>query len=231
MCVDTFVRPISALLFLQPMIFAEAIQMPHFSLGIFLTLVVCLIASLGMFVVLLRRWITFRFRYELEQWAGHHRFKIAENPSGESLPAPLNGPEGNGLSARWIFTSEDRAIAQVILAPSAAEVRVYNICIAATAVKTPPVALKPAIVPQTILDRFRLAPAASTSSDRFQILGNDLSANLRISESIIAGIAPPDVAFLFTGGLMVIDFSSRPFDPIEFDRMLVLADQIGKVQW
>ena len=213
------------------MMIAEALQSPRFSMSIFLTLVVCLIASLGMFVVLVRRWITFRFRYEMEQWAGQHRFEIVENPSADSLPPPLNGPEGNGLSARWIFTSEDRTIAQLVLAPSATDVRVYNVCIAAIAVNTPAVALKPAVVPETILSRFRLSPAASTSSERFQILGNDLSANLRLSESVIAGIAPPDVAFLFTGGLMLIDFSSRPFDPIEFDRMLVLANQIGKVQW
>lgn len=210
---------------------ALTISPPHFAMSIFLTLLVCLIASLVMFVALLRRWITHRFHYELEQWAGQHRFEMSENPSAEALPAPLNGPEGTGLSARWIFNSKDQIIAQVILAPSADDVRVYNVCIASCPVNTPAVALKPTIVERTILDRFRLAPAASTSSERFQIMGNDLSANLRISEATIAGIVPPDVAFLFVNGLMLIDFSSRPFDPIEFDRMLVLAEQIGKVQW
>jgi len=200
-------------------------------MSIFLTLVVCLIASLTMFVVLVRRWILHRFRYELEQWAGQQRFEIARRPAHDALPPPFTGPEGTGLSARWIFKSKDRTIAQLILTPSADDIRIYNVCIASNAITIAPVALKPTKVARTILDRFRLAPAASTSSDRFQIMGNDLSANLRISQSVIAGIAPPDVAFLFTEGHMVLDFSSRPFDPIEFDRMLVLADQIGKVQW
>jgi hypothetical protein len=210
---------------------AEAILSPRFSMGIFLTLMGCLIASLTMFVVLVKRWITHKFRFELEQWAGQKRFVMSERPNTEALPPPLDGSEGSGLCARWFFKSKEATVAQLILAASARDIRLFNVCIVQHAANCPPVALKPSHGERFVIDLFRLAPAASTSSERFQIFGNDLSANLRISESSVAGIAPPDIAFLFADGHLLIDFSARPFDPIEFDRMLALAEQIRKIEW
>jgi len=214
------------------MILAEVISSPRFSAAIFVTLMICLIASLVMFVVLVRRWISQKFRFELEQWAGQRLFEISAKPNTEALPPPLDKSEGFGLCARRFFKSKDVTIAQLVLAPSTTDVRVFNVCVAPSAVQVSPVALKPLkISEQLVIDLFRLAPAASTSSERFQIYGNDLSANLRISESSVAGIVPPDIGFLFSGGQLLIDFSARPFDPIEFDRMLALAQQVGKLEW
>lgn len=210
---------------------ADFIAPPPFSVGILLTLIVCLIASLGMFVVLVRRWTTNKFHFELGQWAGQRRFDMSEKPNAELLPPPLDGSEGAGLCARRFFKSKDATIAQLILTASANDIRVYHVCITPCCVSTPPVAIKPQREGRWVVDLFRLAPAASTGSERFQIFGNDLSANLRISESSVAGIAPPDIAILFVGGNMLLDFTARPFDPIEFDRMLALAQQLGKIEW
>jgi len=44
---------------------------------------------------------------------------------------------------------------------------------------------------------------------------------------MLRSLLPPDVGLLLHGRHLVLDFSDRPFDAIEFGRMLALADQLA----
>ena len=41
-------------------------------------------------------------------------------------------------------------------------------------------------------------------------------------------MVPPDVGVLVQGDVLVLDFSARPFDDLEFNRMSALADQLAQ---
>jgi hypothetical protein len=42
----------------------------------------------------------------------------------------------------------------------------------------------------------------------------------------VAALLPPDVGLLLAGENLVLDFSTRPFDPLELQRVDALAEQI-----
>jgi hypothetical protein len=90
----------------------------------------------------------------------------------------------------------------------------------------PPTALRPA-QEHSLLDLFSLASFPSMiASERFVIFGTDSAAARTLAKSSLPALLPPDVGLLLHGRRMVLDFSSRPFDTIEFDRMLALATHL-----
>ena len=93
----------------------------------------------------------------------------------------------------------------------------------------PPTALRPtsSADEQTLLDNFALASFPSMiASERFVIFGADSAAARSLSKSSLPALLPPDVGLLLHGRRIVLDFSRRHFDTIEFDRMLALADHL-----
>jgi hypothetical protein len=91
----------------------------------------------------------------------------------------------------------------------------------------PPTALRPTAKEDTLLDHFALASfPAMISSERFVIFGADAAAAPAIARSSLPALLPPDIGLLLHGQRMVLDFSNRPFDTIEFDRMLALANHL-----
>jgi len=65
------------------------------------------------------------------------------------------------------------------------------------------------------------------AQERFVIFGTDSATARRLSASPIRALLPPDVGMLLHGSRLVLDFSNRPFDAVEFSRVIVLADQIA----
>ena len=56
--------------------------------------------------------------------------------------------------------------------------------------------------------------------------GTDSAAARVVSKSMLRSLLPADLGLLLHGRRLVLDFSDRPFDAIEFGRMLALADQL-----
>lgn len=91
----------------------------------------------------------------------------------------------------------------------------------------PPTALRPATRDESLLDLFSLASYPSMiASERFVIFGTDSAAARSVAKSSLSALLPPDVGLLLHGRVLVLDFSARPFDTIEFDRMLALAHHL-----
>ncbi|HEX8911338.1 MAG TPA: hypothetical protein VF796_03185, partial [Humisphaera sp.] len=47
-----------------------------------------------------------------------------------------------------------------------------------------------------------------------------------LATSSVRGLLPPDVGLLLVGRHLVLEFSDRPFDAIEFNRMIAVAGQV-----
>jgi hypothetical protein len=79
----------------------------------------------------------------------------------------------------------------------------------------------------SVLDLFPLrAFPRMGGGHRFVVQGADAAAARVLGQSSVAALLPPDVGLLLHGHHLVLDFSTRPFDAIEFNRMRVLVDQV-----
>jgi hypothetical protein len=92
----------------------------------------------------------------------------------------------------------------------------------------PPTGLRPTNAAASALDLFSLSSFPTLAgTERFIAYGTDSSAARVLSKSMLRSLLPPDVGLLLHGGHLVLDFSGRPFDAIEFGRMISLADQLA----
>lgn len=63
--------------------------------------------------------------------------------------------------------------------------------------------------------------------DRFVIFGVDGPAARVLGDSAFLGLTPADIGLMVSGGFLVLDFSTRPFDTIELARMNGIAEQLA----
>jgi hypothetical protein len=67
---------------------------------------------------------------------------------------------------------------------------------------------------------------AMAPTERLVLYGADARAARALGKSSVAALLPADVGLLLVGENLVLDFSTRPFDPLEFQRVDALAEQI-----
>jgi hypothetical protein len=90
-----------------------------------------------------------------------------------------------------------------------------------------PAGLRPVGRGESFIDLFALNGFPSMLiPDRFVAYGVDTRAATQIAHSPARGLLPPDVGLLVHGPYVTLDFSARPFDTIEFERMLIVMEQI-----
>src|SRR5437870_127183 len=119
---------------------------PRFSWTIFLTLGVILVASLMMFLLLVRRWTTQRQWVSLAEWAKERRFQFRSTDPNE-LPAVLQPLRVSNVQIRLHLCSEGTTLAQLSTDPPAGklEPNVWNVLVARrSGVATNPAGLRPA---------------------------------------------------------------------------------------
>jgi hypothetical protein len=113
--------------------------------------------------------------------------------------------------------------------PAAPPSQTWHVYMRQTSLSWAPTGLRPTANTRSLLDLFSLTSFPLLgSTDRFVVYGTESHASERLSRSIARGLLPPDVGLLLYADRMILDFSVRPFDEIEFNRMLVLADQLEK---
>jgi hypothetical protein len=89
-------------------------------------------------------------------------------------------------------------------------------------------ALRPTSHTSSIIDLFSMSSFPSLgATQRFVIFGADGAAARSLSDSTAAALLPPDIGLILHGMFLILDFTSRPFDQIEFGRMIDLADQLA----
>ena len=206
------------------------------SVLVLLVLLAILAASSLTFAALVRRWTTHRARVVLGDWAREAGFRFHPAP-GDLLPPPLHLLATQRAVIHAALLSHATFIARITTAapphasriPSPDDTVAWNLLIRHLPVVWRPTGARPTPADRSILDLFSLSsfPLLGTT-ERFTVFGTDSGDARILSGSMARSLLPPDIGLLLHGSELLLDFSHRPFDPIEFERMLALADQLAQ---
>jgi hypothetical protein len=207
-------------------------QPPTFSWTIFITLGVVFGASLTTFLLLVRRWTTQRQWVSLSEWASQRDFEFRANQA--ELPRALHKIAAGHVEVRLHLCSEDGVTLvqlQTDPPPGKVDPNRWNVLVRRARHRNADVAaLRPANAPASLLDLFGLSQFPSLAiAHRFIVLATTSSAARLLSDSASRTLLPADIGLLSVDDWLVLDFSTRPFDPIELDRMLALAAQLSQM--
>lgn len=213
-------------------IFLTAPAPPHFSWTIFLTLAVCLGAALAMFLLLVRRWTTQRQWVSLAEWARQRDFQFHSTDVAD-LPAALQPLKVAHLSVRLHLCSQGVTVSQICTDPPAEKIdpNVWNVLIRRRLQSySNPAALRPTNAPASLVDLFGLSQFPTISATpRFTVFSTSSTTARALAESASRTLMPADIGLILADDWIVLDFSTRPFDPIELDRMIALGEQLSKM--
>lgn len=206
---------------------------------VLVTLLAIFAASWAMFWALVRRWTLDREWVALSDWGRDAGFRMQRNPPVSALPHPLSAMPWKP-SATVVLSDRRKMLLRLqSLAPlppttesaqQSTEVKKetrWNVAVRPVDPPWPPTGLRPTGAATSFIDLFPLSSFPLLGAgERFMIFGTDSGAAATLSASSARALLPPDIGLLLHGNHLYLDFSGRPFDSIEFERMLVIADQI-----
>src|SRR5688572_7985084 len=216
---------------------AEALRM-MISPAVPVVLLAILAASGVMFWMLVRRWTQQQHWMALSEWAEANRFTLNGQDRAVRPGLLLRlGTAGRDPRVLLSLHDADTTIVQVEAMPqagqqagqhepSAAPAR-WNLLVRRLEVIWPTTGLRPQAHAHSVLDFFKLSDMQAMSpSERFVLYGQEAGAARALAASLVRGLLPPDIALLLVGNDLVLDFSTRPMDPLTLQRVDALAEQI-----
>ncbi len=211
--------------------------MPPFSPLVLLMLLLLLGASWAMFWLLSRRATTGRRGVELGEWAADSGFRL--QPADLVLPPVIADLSDRGIAVGEVrFAAENESVLIVQFQSAARDEPIagaqrhgdwhtWQLLVHRIDADWKPTGLRPAAAASSFIDLFDLKTfSALGDPDRLLVRGADQSAAAALAESWAVALLPPDVGLLLDRNHAVLDFSTRHFDAIEFNRMLWLMRQI-----
>jgi hypothetical protein len=206
----------------------------HVSLLTLAVLAVVFVASVWVFGELVRRETSHRRLALLSQWARSRGLRLDDSddaPRAADFLAPL---AAFNPSIDLLIHGPSIAIVQVrtenptaASAPTATAPR-WHLLLRRLDHQWPMTALRPTAHTFSIVDLFGMSSYPSLgSTERFVVFGAAAESALALSDSAIPALLPPDVGLLLAGSFLILDFTTRPFDQIEFGRMIDLAEQLA----
>lgn len=199
---------------------SQLVPSPGTSLIVFAALGLILAASATMFWVLAERFTSRRQRVSLSEWARDEGFRLQINP--DERPEPFDLLTGTGLGVRVALTERKGVVSLV-------QIGTWHVLIHRIEPAWKPSGLRPATATSSVLDLFSLASfPLMGSSERFVLFSTDPDAARSLSASSARALLPPDIGLLLHGNWLVLDFSSRPFDVVELNRMRAVAAQVTR---
>jgi hypothetical protein len=203
------------------------------SFAVLFTLALVLAGSSAVVWVLIRRWTTQRRLVALTDWASVRGFSLTRAAKNLlPVPPPVSGLKNVDSRALWALTRGPTTLAQIETDTTPASkspdrAARWNVLARDVGASWPPTALRPAAHAASLLDAFSLSSFPSLlEPERFVVFGTDSDAAKALARSGARTLLPPDIGLLLHGKHLLLDFSTRPFDEIEFDRMLALAEQL-----
>jgi hypothetical protein len=201
------------------------------SIAILLLMLLVVAASFAIFWLLVKRWTDWRKWTALSEWAGSNEMELHHDPTIE-LPQPLRQIEPP-LQVLTLLRNDDTMLLQAHNA-APAEGRLppheghWHLLVRRMEAPWPPTGLRPAAHARSLLD---LMPLSSYPSlippERYVVFGTESAAARILAESSLRALLPADIGLLLHGSYMILDFSPRPFDPIDLGRLLALSDQLA----
>jgi hypothetical protein len=215
---------------------AEAVGIERMSAWRFLlTMAVVLGAAVWVFAELARRWTVARRRAELSQWARENGYRLLNHTT--ELPEILRAIGGAVARAVVTLTRQDTRVIRLEIEPAGVSAappdasKIRHVLVRAIQSTWPATALRPVGADKpgasSAIDLYRLrAYPMLATPDRFTVHATTVSGAKALAGSAAGSLLPPDVGLLLAGNELMLDFTARPFDPIEFERMIVVADQV-----
>lgn len=208
-----------------------------FSLPIFLAVLAIAAASAGVTAMLSVRWTRHRRYNQLREWCRLRDLELHRSPEqAPAMPRPLDRIDPP-MRLRWLMRGDadiDRdgtGDGHILLLRGQTPTLTHNLLIRVLGVSAggwPATALRPTSRTHSVIDGLSLFSYPSTMGvERFTLHGEHPGAARRLNESHIRGLLPQDVGLLVCGDALILDFSDRPFDQLEFDRMMGLARQLA----
>jgi hypothetical protein len=180
--------------------------------------------------LLVRRWTTQRQWVSLAEWARRRKFKFHPTSTSD-FPAALAPIRDAGGRIVLHICDPASAVLQLQTTPPAGSVEPahWNVLVRKRAAKVSiPAALRPASVAGSMVDFFQLSEFPYLAvANRFAVFSTTRPAARALADSASRTLLPPDIGLILVDHWIVLDFSARPFDPIELDRLLALAQQLS----
>jgi hypothetical protein len=212
-------------------VLAYAFETPGVSWIVLLGFLAIVVASVWVFLQLV--WIEERDRerQRLREWCRQQRFRLM--PADTRVPAPLNELVGVTLRIEWWLSDGEVDILKIQTRPHDAPPEQVGmpdtwhlICTSLPPMRSR-VALRPDVPTPSAIDLLRVPPSELTRmSKRFDIRSDALLAARQIVDGPILGLIPGDVGLARLSNHLLLDFTSRPFDPIELSRAAALIRQL-----
>ena len=212
-------------------IVVAASDRPPFEWTPLLAMLVLLGASIATYVMLVRRWTSRRQWVSLSQWARESGYQLRPLRRAD-LPGPLQEIVRDDERVRFHLCDPRTTLAQFETDPvtAGAPSPKWNVLVRHRPGVGPSAGLRPAAQALSLIDLLPLGKFATMSlGDRFVVHATEPAAARRLAESHAVALLPQDVGLILLENHLVVDFSSRPFDPIEFGRVVALADQLARV--
>jgi hypothetical protein len=216
---------------------ARLIPTREFSWLVFLALALALGLSVATFSLLVRRWTRSRIWVEITTWARRRGYKarldlVNPPPPLDTLLPLANVRVGAAVSNETggFFRLESGPVERALSGSSVAvESPRWHVLVRQLETTWPATALRPAGAMSSFVDLFSLASfPLMGDTQRFVVYGSDSAPARKISASSARSLLPPDVGLLLADRYLLLDFSDRPFDPIEFERMEALAASVAQ---
>lgn len=225
-----------------------AVPSPGITMRILFALLTVLIASTAMFLALVRRWTSQREWVALAEWGRESGFRFRREQL--MLPDPLGALRDRNPVARNCLSDgritllqleadsppipaapimESQSTTAPLIPPVNLPRRViWNLLLRQIETTWLSTGLRPAAAERSLLDLYSLSSFPLMGpQERFVLFSADSAAARALSASPARALMPPDVGLLLTEKFLILDFSSRPFDSIEFSRMVGMANQIA----
>lgn len=196
---------------------------------IFALLLLILAVSAAIFFVSVHRETTHRAQMRLAEWAEQNRFVPMNAEFGPPRPIDRLSPAMSMTLGYYRHGTRLVHVRTPGVDPGDPPSQ-WNLAIRHVPTLSPPVGLRSADATRSIVDLFKLEPSPRQSTNaRFTIVGEDLVASHKMADGSSRALLPGDLSLLRVDDYLVIDFSGRPFDPIELGRMLGLLDQLATI--
>ncbi|MGN6504217.1 MAG: hypothetical protein ACTHM6_01520 [Tepidisphaeraceae bacterium] len=193
-----------------------------------LTLIAILIASSIMVARLIRRHTTGMDRFSKWEWCVNRGFRRGRIGSVVRIDA-LDEIRSHALRAVEHYVSRDQHTSIYRLQSVSPEgtVQTWNALIRTVDHYSTPIALRPVHVPANLVDLMQLQLFPKLSSEaRFNVYGlRAIDARL-LATGPSKALLPYDIGLIRNADAVILDFTTRPFDPVEFSRMCAIAEQI-----
>jgi hypothetical protein len=198
-----------------------------FSITTLVTLFAILAVSGRVFHVLCKQWTHQRPIQALRDWASDRRFTF-QLPHDATLPAALDGLKPLDARIELLMQNKSTTLIRLTTATRTTNPRpVWHLLIRETHQASNPAGLRPVHAARSFLDLFTMQGYPSLlPPDRFVAFGTDARDAKKVAASSARGLMPADIGLLLHGPFVTLDFSTRPFDAIEFERMLSIMEQV-----